>query len=549
MVQYAGECAKTVLTHTRCPRALGKIVDMSSSSRSKVLRKTATECILVVLECWDTASFEREMPAVQRGIKDGLSDAATEVRNLARRGFWMYYGHSAKRGKALLRALDSRTCDLLNKDKPADIAGGSGDGAGSNGASEVKGAGKGAKGGRGGGKKRPVLSRLDASARGPPRSPSGSSTASPRSMASPRSGIPMPASSPASSMRSTRSAKSERASLLSPSAPSTPTTPSTPSTPSRSQGGSRSGSGASGASGGVGSEADVRYTEEESNVCEVGDRVSITLQNSFATGTVGYTGEAEFRGGWWIGVCLDTPEGRNDGTVKNVRYFDAEPQYGIFVRAAKVEVLDEDEEEDHATGGAGEDEKEDEVGEVVASGGESYEEEQEEQEEQQEQQEDDSVEGAGEVAEEEGTEEELVVEDIDAKTYKMLLSKNTQDILGLDDHEHAMEILDHLEVASTETDEGTGLVRLFFVDTKHRVAAVAWIKAAVEAAVEEEQDDEQGGGEQDGDGGSGDGMVGLGEDELAEEVRIQLAAAIAPVAKQLISTHRRHIDEVRIIRR
>ena len=539
-MQYAGECVKTVLTHTRCPRALGKIVDMSSSSRSKVLRKTAIECILVVLECWDTASFEREMPAVQQGIKDGLSDAATEVRNLARRGFWMYYGHSTKRGKALLRALDSRTRDLLNKDKPADIAGGSGDGAGSNGASKVKGAGKGAEGGRGGGKKRPVLSRLDASARGPPRSPSGSSTASPRSMASPRSGIPMPASSPASSMRSTRSAKSERASLLSPSALSAP---STPSTPSRSQEGSRSGSGASGASGGFGSEADVRYNEEERNVCEVGDRVSITLQNSFATGTVGYTGEAEFRGGWWIGVCLDTPEGRNDGTVKNVRYFDAEPQYGIFVRAAKVEVLDE--EEDHATGGAGEEENDEEVGDVVASGGESYEEEQEEQEKQQE---DDSV---GEVTEEERTEEELVVEDIDAKTYKMLLSKNTQDILGLDDHEHAMEVLNHLEVASTETDEGTGLVRLFFVDTKHRVAAVAWIKAAVEAVVEEEQDDEQVGGEQGGDGGSGDGMVGHGEDgedELAEEVRIQLAAAIAPVAKQLISTHRRHIDEVRIIR-
>ena len=43
-----------------------------------------------------------------------------------------------------------------------------------------------------------------------------------------------------------------------------------------------------------------------------------------------------------------------------------------------------------------------------------------------------------------------------------------------------MEILNHLQVASTEKDETTGLVRLFFEDEEHRIDAMAWIKTALE---------------------------------------------------------------------
>ena len=66
------------------------------------------------------------------------------------------------------------------------------------------------------------------------------------------------------------------------------------------------------------------------------------------------------------------------------------------------------------------------------------------------------------------------------QTWKMLISKKTQEILGFADHEHAVDVLNHLQVASTETDKETGLVRLFFADKEHRVDAMAWIKTALE---------------------------------------------------------------------
>lgn len=42
----------------------------------------------------------------------------------------------------------------------------------------------------------------------------------------------------------------------------------------------------------------------------------------------------------WIGVTLDEPMGKNDGSVKGERYFQCEKNRGIFVRADRVEVGD-----------------------------------------------------------------------------------------------------------------------------------------------------------------------------------------------------------------
>lgn len=45
--------------------------------------------------------------------------------------------------------------------------------------------------------------------------------------------------------------------------------------------------------------------------------------------------------GAWVGVELDEPVGRNDGTVNGTRVFACKGEkYGVFVRAERVEVGD-----------------------------------------------------------------------------------------------------------------------------------------------------------------------------------------------------------------
>ena len=43
-----------------------------------------------------------------------------------------------------------------------------------------------------------------------------------------------------------------------------------------------------------------------------------------------YCGTVEFASGIWVGVELDTPDGKNDGVVKGTLYFKCSPNHGIF---------------------------------------------------------------------------------------------------------------------------------------------------------------------------------------------------------------------------
>lgn len=58
------------------------------------------------------------------------------------------------------------------------------------------------------------------------------------------------------------------------------------------------------------------------------------------TGRIRYIGPTEFAPGVWIGVELDTPSGKNDGSVSGQRYFACKPRYGSFVKPEKVFPID-----------------------------------------------------------------------------------------------------------------------------------------------------------------------------------------------------------------
>eukprot|EP00041_Stephanoeca_diplocostata_P023582 m.581906 g.581906 ORF g.581906 m.581906 type:complete len:440 (+) comp22334_c1_seq10:146-1465(+) len=74
----------------------------------------------------------------------------------------------------------------------------------------------------------------------------------------------------------------------------------------------------------------------ESNI-HVNDRVSVP---GGLCGVVRFKGGVSFnKRGTWIGIQLDGPDGKNNGTVEGVQYFRCKLNYGLFVRPSACVVL------------------------------------------------------------------------------------------------------------------------------------------------------------------------------------------------------------------
>jgi tubulin-folding cofactor B len=88
----------------------------------------------------------------------------------------------------------------------------------------------------------------------------------------------------------------------------------------------------------------VYETEIKNRGIEVGKRCRVGGEDE-KRGEVMYVGEVEqIPGGVgkWIGIKLDEPVGRNEGSLGGKRYWgnEGDPKHGVFVRPERVEVGD-----------------------------------------------------------------------------------------------------------------------------------------------------------------------------------------------------------------
>ncbi|KAI5799868.1 dynein associated protein-domain-containing protein [Geopyxis carbonaria] len=68
----------------------------------------------------------------------------------------------------------------------------------------------------------------------------------------------------------------------------------------------------------------------------IGDHVDVSGQRA----TVRFLGQTHFMEGDWMGVELDMPSGKNDGTVQGVQYFTCRHNYGMFVRPKVARMIE-----------------------------------------------------------------------------------------------------------------------------------------------------------------------------------------------------------------
>ncbi|NP_001421943.1 CAP-Gly domain-containing linker protein 4 [Bos indicus] len=66
----------------------------------------------------------------------------------------------------------------------------------------------------------------------------------------------------------------------------------------------------------------------------IGDRVLVAGQR---IGAIKFFGTTNFAPGYWYGIELEKPHGKNDGSVGGVQYFSCSPRYGIFAPPSRVQ--------------------------------------------------------------------------------------------------------------------------------------------------------------------------------------------------------------------
>ncbi|XP_054004461.1 dynactin subunit 1 isoform X2 [Hylaeus anthracinus] len=72
---------------------------------------------------------------------------------------------------------------------------------------------------------------------------------------------------------------------------------------------------------------------------KIGQRVEVPGKD--CQGEIAYIGHPNFASGKWIGVILDEPKGKNNGTIKGHSYFKCAENHGMFVRQSQLILLDE----------------------------------------------------------------------------------------------------------------------------------------------------------------------------------------------------------------
>ncbi|XP_044146500.1 CAP-Gly domain-containing linker protein 4 isoform X4 [Bufo gargarizans] len=65
-----------------------------------------------------------------------------------------------------------------------------------------------------------------------------------------------------------------------------------------------------------------------------GDRVLVVGQR---LGTIRFYGKTSFAPGYWCGIELDKPHGKNEGSISGVQYFTCPPKHGVFAPPSRVQ--------------------------------------------------------------------------------------------------------------------------------------------------------------------------------------------------------------------
>ncbi|XP_075988016.1 CLIP-associating protein isoform X2 [Anticarsia gemmatalis] len=118
VVSSAGTvCVRYIVLYVHSPRLVPVVVTNLTSNKSKEIRSTLSEVLVLMLDKWAAPTIEKQQQAVRDAIRRACVDADSTARNYGRRAYWAYKRQFPADAEQLFARLDAAAQKQIERER------------------------------------------------------------------------------------------------------------------------------------------------------------------------------------------------------------------------------------------------------------------------------------------------------------------------------------------------------------------------------------------------------------------------------------------------
>ncbi|CAF4741378.1 unnamed protein product [Pieris macdunnoughi] len=122
VVSSAGTiCVRYIVIYVHSPRLVPVITTNLTTNKSKEIRSTLSEVLVLLLDQWSPVAIEKQHQAISEAIKKACVDADSTARNHGRRAYWAYKKHFPSDAEQLFLKLDSAAQKQIERERVGSV--------------------------------------------------------------------------------------------------------------------------------------------------------------------------------------------------------------------------------------------------------------------------------------------------------------------------------------------------------------------------------------------------------------------------------------------
>ncbi|CAH2056542.1 unnamed protein product, partial [Iphiclides podalirius] len=122
VVSSAGTvCLRYIVTYVHSPRLIPVLTTNLTTNKSKEIRSSLSELLVLVLERWAIGTVEKQQQVVRDAIRRACADADSTARNYGRRAYWAYKRQFPEDAEQLFTRLDPGAQKQIERERVGSV--------------------------------------------------------------------------------------------------------------------------------------------------------------------------------------------------------------------------------------------------------------------------------------------------------------------------------------------------------------------------------------------------------------------------------------------